>query len=171
MTHAQQKALARHRAAPPKRRLVIEPPLCPYCGVRSSYLADSSPVYHGRDYGPVYACIPCDARCGTHPDGRPLGTLANAELRRARGYVHGVFDLLWKQADRLYTGGSSGKLRHVARLRAYEWLSAHLGIHVDDCHVALFDLERCREAYRILLREKPTDASIRAWAKARRAQS
>lgn len=79
-----------------------------------------------------YRCAPCDAHVGCHPkSSRPLGTLANAELRRARREAHAAFDPIWR----------SHTLR---RSEAYAWLATKLGITEANCHIGLFDLEMCR---------------------------
>lgn len=150
---------------------IIECPQCPNCGRGTRFMEDSTQIYGGhRNYGPRYWCQPCDTHCGTHPDGRPLGTPANAALRRARSILHETqFDPLWQNAERLY--GSApvhpSKVRGVARTRAYRWLAHHMGLPEEKCHIAMLDLEQCRAAYRIILDHQPTDASIRDWCKAR----
>ncbi len=167
MSARTEQALGRHRNAPPPERLKIEPPICPYCRYPSVYYPDSTPIY-GANYGPLYACKPCDARIGTHPDGRPLGRMADAQLRKAKSFVHARFDPLWKDAAHLYSGDvRPSQVRGVARARAYQWLAAQMGIPTLECHVGMFSLEQCRAAYRILLDANMTDEKIRAWAKSR----
>lgn len=143
---------------------------CPYCQ-RSAELVTGRTLYpHRPDLAEkkFFLCRPCDAYCGTHPDGRPLGRLADAQLRKARQYVHGLFDPLYLKASDAYDGHDSGLIRNVARARAYRWLAEQMRIPVEDCHVGMFDLVQCREAYLILRREAPTALTIRAWAKARK---
>jgi hypothetical protein len=142
---------------------------CPYCH-------GNAPRITGRDLYPhrtdlydklFFRCLPCGAWVGCHPDGKPMGRLANSQLRNARHQVHIVFDPLWQSARQLYDGWNA-KIKNVARIRAYEWLADRLGIALADCHIGMFDLHQCREAWRVIHRENPTAASIRAWAKARR---
>lgn len=72
---------------------VTKPPICPYCERPAEFLASSARVYHGRDYGPVWACLPCAAWVGCHKGTtQPLGRLANAELRKAKMAAHAAFD-------------------------------------------------------------------------------
>ena len=79
-----------------------------------------------------YQCPPCDAYVGCHPGtDRPLGRLANAELRHAKSAAHAAFDPLWSHGAR-------------NRKSAYVWLAQQLGIAVDQCHIGYFDLEQCR---------------------------
>jgi hypothetical protein len=141
---------------------------CPYCR-RDAQRVSGREVYPHRPdlYGKrFYRCAPCNAYCGTHPDGRPLGQPADKNLRKARGYVHGLFDPLHERVADAYDGEDNGRIRGVARSRAYRWLAERMGIPVAESHVAMFDLERCRLAYRILRDQKPTAVTIRAWAKA-----
>ena len=72
----------------------------------------------------------------------PLGTPANAELRRARGMLHNRLDPLWKAAPK--------KQRRTARRRAYRILRRALGTTAEATHVGMFDLETCRAAWRAL---------------------
>ena len=79
-------------------------------------------------YGWFYSCekFPsCEGSHGAHPDGRPMGTPANAETKRARRRAHEVFDTLWK-------GGA------MRRGDAYEWLAQQFGrpAHIADMDVA-----------------------------------
>lgn len=110
------------------------PPRCPYCSGPSRFLASSAPLYHGRDYGPVYICEPCGAWVGCHRGtDRPLGRLANAELRRAKVQAHEAFDPLWKRGDKLPR----------ARGEAYRRLAELLGIEPTQCHIGMLDVEDC----------------------------
>lgn len=143
---------------------------CQYCGgvarpVSGKVIYPHRPDLHVKRF---YLCAPCDAYCGTHPDGRPMGIPADKHLRKARNYVHGLFDPLWEKADQAYGGESSAKIRGVARSRAYRWLASRMGITTEECHVTMFDLDRCRRAYRILRDERPTAITIRAWAKSQK---
>lgn len=107
-----------------------EQPTCPYCGCT----AQLTRIH----YGEVWACRPCDARVGCHKGTqKPLGTLANAELRRARRRVHELFDPLWKE------GG-------WPRPAAYAWLGQQLQLEPDACHVARFDLKQVDQAEELL---------------------
>lgn len=119
--------------------------LCPYCG-NPAELTDSAAVYHGRSYGMIYLCAPCDAYVGVHknsPDHRPLGRLANAELRAWRKRAHAAFDPLWQ------TKRKFGHSKRKARGKGYRWLAHELGIAVEDCHIAHFDVEQCKRVVEI----------------------
>lgn len=77
-----------------------------------------------------WLCKPCDAYVGCHGESqRPLGRLANSELRRAKMMAHAAFDPLWKKSGN--------------RKDAYYWLSNQLGIEMKNCHIGEFDVEMC----------------------------
>lgn len=109
-------------------------PICPYCGEFSAKV-DGQHVYPHRPdlFRKVfYVCDPCDARVGCHPGTeKPLGRLANAELRRAKSNAHAQFDPLWRQGV------------FKSRGAAYKWLARELGIDGGDCHIGMFDVETC----------------------------
>ncbi len=142
---------------------------CHYCGNHAPQVTGREVYPHRPD---LYAkrffqCAPCDATVGCHPDGRPLGRLANAELRMEKQRTHALFDPLWKEAARMYSG-ASGKTRQVARIRAYEWLADKMSLLPNDCHIGMFSTSQCLEARQWIQRLQPTPESIRQWAKARR---
>lgn len=109
---------------------------CPYCN-RDAELMDGTQVYPRRADLRVknfWVCVPCGAHVGCHGDtSMPLGTLADAKLRRARNKAHEAFDIIWK----------SGKL---TRSEAYFRLSRLMGIRKKDAHIAMFDERMCQRA-------------------------
>ena len=112
--------------------------ICPYCNGEAT-CRDSSLIY-GRSYGPAWICTrypECDAYVGCHPGTqKPLGRMANSELRDWKQRTHRAFDPLWK----------SGRMTRTA---AYRWLAAQLGIAFEECHVGMFDVEHCRRAVEV----------------------
>lgn len=108
---------------------------CPYCG-KSARLTTGREIYPHREdlYSKnFYICSPCKAYVGCHPTNkRPLGRLANAELRALRIEAHSYFDPIWKD----------GKM---TRTEAYNWLANKLGIRLDMCHIGMFEIARCRK--------------------------
>ena len=71
---------------------------CDYCGRRAEFV-DSKVVY-GRSYGMIYLCRchPGYAFVGVHKGtDRPLGRLADMELRELKKQAHAAFDPLWKE--------------------------------------------------------------------------
>lgn len=123
---------------------------CNYCGKEAELVTGAEVYPHLPNLAAkkFYRCVPCDARVGTHPGtDRPLGNLANADLRRIRSQVHRAFDPIWKD-------------RRMSRSKAYARLARAMGIPVDECHVGMFDVERCEIALAVLrktngLREVP----------------
>ena len=110
--------------------------LCGYCGSVAEFLKDSSSIYRGKNYGPVYVCHPCEARVGCH-DGteNPLGTLANHRTRALRMQAHAAFDPLWMRE--VTSGVSKGK----ARRASYAWLAEMMG--EDAVHISQMDEDDC----------------------------
>jgi len=103
---------------------------CPYCN-KEAVLASSKEIYNGQDYGLIWICRPCRAYVGCHRGTtKPLGRLANAELRDWKKRVHAVFDPLWK----------NGKMR---RGEAYRKLANMLKIKREYCHIGMFDVKMC----------------------------
>lgn len=114
-------------------------PACPYCGKMSDKVSGREIYPHRPDlYAKVfYQCAPCDAYVGCHPGtDKPMGRLANAELRRAKLQAHGAFDFIWKSG--LKTRGS-----------AYKWLAKQPGIPKEECHIGMFDVATCRKVVEI----------------------
>lgn len=126
-------------------------PKCDYCQ-RPAKLVTGAVVYpHRPDLFSrfFWQCEPCDAHVGCHEAGkgygdgtRPLGRLANAELRRAKSAAHAAFDPIWK----------SGRM---PRRDAYAWLAKELGVAVHNCHIGMLDVEGCRAVVRICAAETP----------------
>jgi len=111
---------------------------CSYCDRPAEPVKGSAIYPHRRDLvrHNFWRCVPCGAHVGCHPKGngdgtKPLGRLANAELRRAKQAAHAAFDPIWKA-------------RHMNRREAYAWLAGELGISTANCHIGMFDLDGCR---------------------------
>ena len=121
---------------------ILKVPPCPYCGGVAKLFETSERFYHGTDFGPVWACVPCGAWVGCHRNSKkfaPLGRLATAELRTAKIGAHTAFDRLWKSKMRR-DGCSKGE----ARSAGYRWLAEQLGIDPKDCHIGMMDVDQCR---------------------------
>jgi hypothetical protein len=119
---------------------------CPYCK-NDAALVTGREVYphrsdlHGRMF---WMCSPCKAWVGCHVGSKghkPLGRLANAELRILKQQAHAVFDPIWKHS------------RSISRKDAYAILADKLGIPVKECHIGYFDEERCRKVIQICKEE------------------
>jgi len=149
-------------------------PTCPTCNAPAEFLPTSERIYRGRDYGPLWACVPCDTYVGVHEGTRiPKGTLATKPMREARKTAHIVFDELWLELSSAYPdiARPNAHLRSIARKRAYAWLAAQLGISVDDCHIGMFDVVRCADVVQIITERKPTSATVREWFKSQQGQA
>jgi hypothetical protein len=107
---------------------------CPYCGGRAS-VKDSRVIY-GVSYGNAWICenFPkCDAYVGTHKGtNKPLGRIANKELRELKKRCHELFDPLWK----------NGKM---SRSGAYMALQRVMGLSGRRAHIGKFDENECRK--------------------------
>jgi len=120
--------------------------ICPYC-FGEAELTDSAEVYDGRSYGPIWLCRPCQAWVGVHKNddlARPLGRLADAELREWKKRAHAAFDPLWKrkmQRDNCWA--------KEARGAGYRWLAKSIGIPFEECHIGMFDVGLCRRVVEI----------------------
>lgn len=111
-------------------------PICPYCGGWSAKLNGHDIYPHRPDlrHKTFYACRPCDAYVGCHPGtDKPLGSLADRRLRRARNRAHEAIDPLWLNAED----------RRTARKEVYRAVATALGIELEDCHIAMFDDDQC----------------------------
>ena len=110
---------------------------CDYCGSHTDFV--DSKVIYGRSYGMIYLCPNCKAYVGVHKGtDKPLGRLANAELRRWKNAAHDAFDPLWQR----------GPFRR-RRNDAYKWLSEQMNLPVEKTHIGMFDIEQCKRAIAI----------------------
>ena len=108
---------------------------CPYCGRPASLVTGKEIYPHRSDLNHLnfYQCKPCAAYVGTHKGTfKPLGRLANAELRKAKIAAHAAFDPIWRS-------------NNMSRGAAYKWLANQLGMTRDECHIGMFDLDQCQK--------------------------
>lgn len=109
--------------------------ICDYCGTPAEFV-DSSIIY-GKSYGMVYLCPHCGAYVGCHKGTcKPLGRLANKELREWKMKAHDAFDPIWK----------SHRMRRPA---AYAWLAAQMGLPREKTHIGMFDVPECKRVIQI----------------------
>lgn len=114
---------------------------CDYCGRQAEYV-DSKVVY-GKSYGMMYLCRNCMAYVGVHKGtDKPLGRLANAELRYWKKRAHAVFDPLWQR----------GRFRGH-RQRGLWLAGPEDGPAVEQTHIGMFDVAQCRKAIHIIENE------------------
>lgn len=112
---------------------------CPYCGSDAELTTGAKVYPHRPDLADlkVWACMPCDAWVGTHKNSRdhkPLGRMANAELRKAKMMAHAAFDPWWK----------SGRM---TRHEAYRLLAEKMSLDPKDAHIGMFDVEQCKTVH------------------------
>lgn len=111
---------------------------CPYCGKKAEW-CENSRIY-GKRFGKSYMCYyceSCNAYVGCHQNSmKPLGTMANKELREWRIKTHAVIDPLWKNKNK-------------SRREIYEFLNYSLGY---DVHVGAANIEECKEIIKIIQR-------------------
>ena len=119
-----------------------EAPVCGYCNqpavlTTGVVLYPSKPKLSALRF---WHCEPCGAWVGCHPaaqrggigDGTvPLGSLANAELRRWRTTAHQLFDELWQSKE-------------MSRAEAYTWMAQTLRLRPGQCHIGCFDVALCK---------------------------
>ena len=159
--------------AEPQAAVPDAPPLdCPECGGTMRLKPSRYGLFFGCSNFPQ-----CRATHGAHPDGRPLGTPAKLETKRARMAAHEIFDGLWMGALAMYDldhpskpsrdrKRTRRKILRVARRRAYDWLAERLGLPDDECHIGSFDLETCRRV--VALCDGVTPHEVRWWAQNKR---
>lgn len=117
--------------------------ICPYCNKEAEFV-DSEEVYCGNSYGMIYLCRPCQAWVGVHKGtDKPLGRLADAELRGARREAHSAFDSLWQHR----------KGRAAKRLRGsmYVWLAEEMNLSREDCHIGKMDVQQCQRVVELCI--------------------
>jgi len=109
--------------------------ICPYCNKEAPWVENKEK--YGRNYGKSYMCYyckPCDAYVGCHQNTRrPLGTMANKELREWRMKVHAHIDPLWREQG-------------WDRKKVYRHISQKLGF---EYHTGESDVEVCKKVLQI----------------------
>ena len=110
---------------------------CDYCGRKAEYV--DSKIIYGKSHGMIYLCRNCMAYVGVHKGtDKPLGRLANAQLRYWKQQAHAAFDPLWKY----------GRFKHRRRA-AYVWLADQMHTPIDKTHIGMFDVGQCKQVIRI----------------------
>jgi len=97
----------------------------------------NSNVVYGRSYGMIYLCRPCDAYVGVHKGtDKPLGRLADKELRYWKMAAHEAFDPIWQS-------------KAMKRNEAYKWLAGCMGLKPKETHIGMFDVQQCKKVIKI----------------------
>lgn len=125
-----------------KKKLVPQNVYCDYCGRKAEFV--DSKVIYGRSYGMIYLCRNCIAYVGVHKGtAKPLGRLANAQLRYWKIQAHASFDPLWQY----------GRFKHY-RNAAYAWLAEQMRLPVEKTHIGMFDVNDCKRVIAICNTER-----------------
>lgn len=122
-------------------------PICPYCTAPARRVTGKTVYRRKPELADkiIWLCAPCDAWVGCHPGSdRPLGRLANAELRRAKMAAHAAFDPIWRRHM-----ARDGVAKKVARNRAYAWLAHAIGIDRERCHIGMMDIATCNRVVEV----------------------
>ena len=110
--------------------------ICQFCASEAQKVSGEKIYPHRRDLYHLRFFY-CDnshdpAYVGTHKNGKPLGTLADSETRKARNLAHQSFDKIWK--DKL-----------LSRSDAYRVLSKHMNLSADKTHIGMFNVDQTQE--------------------------
>lgn len=114
---------------------------CPYCGQQATLKRardlPSSVVgfvsWTRKNNAYVWYCDRCDAWVVARKNFKPMGKLANKELREMRYKLHLRFDELWKRG-------------YLERNEAYDLLAKTIGIDRKACHIGNFNEGQCQRA-------------------------
>lgn len=114
--------------------------ICQFCSSEAQKVTGEKIYPHRKDLYHL-SFYYCDnnhdpAYVGTHKDGTPFGTLADAETRKARSLAHQRFDKIWK--DKL-----------LSRSDAYAVLSKHMNLPPEKTHIGMFNVEQSEEVVKI----------------------
>jgi polyhydroxyalkanoate synthesis regulator phasin len=112
---------------------------CPYCGssiIIQKVIRDGPCLernIHGDNMAICSSYPKCDSYVACHPNGKPMGALANPNLRYLRKQAHLLFDPLWEEG-------------HMTRREAYRVLRQYLkGIQRKHCHIAHLSEQQCKD--------------------------
>lgn len=126
------------------------PTKCSNCGSSKVRYTTNDEIY-GRIYGNggCYLCDDCKAYVGVHntKSKKPLGRMANKELRELKMACHKKFDPLWKNTN-------------FKRTDCYGYLASKLGLHLRETHFGWFDKEYLEKALSILENTTYKDISM-----------
>lgn len=112
---------------------------CASCGSEDIKLVTGTEIYPRRPdlhERKLWQCT-CGAYVGCHSGTeQPYGTPANKELRHLRMRAHELFDPFWEKFG-------------MTRTEAYAFLAERLRIPKAECHIGMFDTERCKRAIQV----------------------
>lgn len=128
--------------------------VCDYCGKDAALVAGdviypSNPQAHHRMF---WFCKPCDAWTATHensPTHKPIGRMANAQLREARKRALMAFNPLWLAGHGMFLQANLLVSKSYCVGVAYKWLADRMGITTKTCHIGSMNEQQCEQAKRI----------------------
>lgn len=119
---------------------------CPYCGQQatltrardlpSSVVGKLSWTRQNNAY--LWHCTRCDAWVMAKRNLKPMGQLANKELREFRYRLHLKLDKIWQ----------GGKL---TRKQVYGLLAQKMKMSDKRCHIGNFNMKQCRKAEKAIV--------------------
>lgn len=112
---------------------------CDYCGNPAECVTGADVYPHRPDLADkiIWECKPCEARVGCHPKTvKPLGRLANEQLRILKMQAHSKFDPIWKMGN-------------MKRKSAYAWLAKELEIDASLCHIGMMNEVMCERVIEV----------------------
>lgn len=161
----------------PRKRL--KAPICQHCPGSEAVLVPGSTIYPKRDDLAAqwfWYCADCGAFAAcARGTKKALGRPSNRELREAREKLRlQRIDPIWTRALEVvdyqidHRDVVARKMAmNAARKRTYRWLAEKIGLPPGETHLAIFDLDQCRAAWRALA--GIDYATIRDWHKSREA--
>lgn len=121
-----------------KNRKQLPEVICPYCGKKAvlrpaSYLYGEKRIFTPETMFYVCSGYPdCNAYVSANQKNhRPLGIMADGELRNLRIQTHRALREIWTQG-------------YMTKNSTYHWLSGKLALPEKETHVAMFSTYRCR---------------------------
>lgn len=124
-----------------KKKQMRETLYCPYCK-RPGVLRPAAYVYGDNNLDPekyLYVCSgypSCDSYIGAHKKSmRPMGTMADSDLRNKRIEAHRALDTIWKNG-------------YMTKHSTYIWLQNRLNLREKDTHIGKFSYYLCEQTIR-----------------------
>lgn len=115
---------------------------CPYCGGKPKYISGNK--LYNKNIGMIYVCENCDAYIGVYGSTkRPLGRLANSELRKKKQETNYYINAIIQKAVK------KGQHRSEAKKSTLKWLGNNLEVDVTHMQTNMFDIDLCEETIKL----------------------
>lgn len=117
--------------------------ICDYCGKEADLVKGDKVYPHRQDlyHKNFYYCDnehePAYVGCHSGST-KPLGRLADRELRAAKSKAHAEFDPMWRDKPSYFN----------SRGKAYNWLANKMRKQSCDAHIGMFNVEECAQVVR-----------------------